>query len=128
MAVIRIKKNYIPIPFVDENDEVEFELKFSMTDESIDNLYKQAEEIEKLINDVETAADKDDKGQAKEVLRKAINALLGEGSFDLLYNHSESLIITLEYFAEIIYLLVDELKKTKMKELEKEIAEEYFNE
>lgn len=128
MAVIRIKKNYIPIPFENEDGEIEFELRFSMTDESIERLYSQAEEIDKLVNEVEEASEQDNKDSAKEVLQKAIDAILGEGSYEKLYGHSQSLIITVEYYAEIIYLLVDELKKSKMKDLEKELAEEYFNE
>lgn len=128
MAVIRIKKNYIPIPFENEDGEIEFELRFSMTDESIERLYSQAEEIDKLVDDVEAASEEDDKESAKEVLKKSVDAILGEGSYKTLYEHSQSLIITVEYYAEIIYLLVDQLKKSKMKELEKELAAEYFNE
>lgn len=128
MAVIRIKKNFIPIPFENENGEIEFELKFSMTDESIERLYSQAEEIDELVNKIEDASEQDDKESAKEVLQKAIDAILGNGSYDKLYSHSQSLIITVEYYAEIIYLLVDELKKSKMKDLEKELAAEYLDE
>lgn len=128
MAVIRIKKNYIPVPFENEDGEIEFELRFSMTDESIERLYSQAEEIDKLVDEVEAASEEDDKESAKEVLQKSVDAILGEGSYKILYEHSQSLIITVEYYAEIIYLLVDQLKKSKMKELEKELAAEYFDE
>ncbi len=124
MAVIRLKKNYIPIPFENENGEIELELRFSMTDESIERLYSEAEKINKIINEVEEAAEQDEKENAKEVLEKSIDAIFEEGSYKKLYSLSQSLIITTEYYAEIIYLLVDELKKSKMKEL----VEEYFNE
>lgn len=136
MAVIRIKKNYIPIPFVDEvvneegelEEKIKFELRFSMTDESIERLYKQAEEIDELVQEVDEVSGQDNKDGAEKVVRKAIDAILGKGSYEKLYEESQSLVITVEYYAEIIYLLIDELKKSKMKDLEKDLTEEYFNE
>lgn len=126
MAQIRIKKNYIPIPFVDENDEVKFELKFSMTDESIERLYQEYEKLEDLVNEVEKTADENDYEASKKILKHSMDAILGEGSFDKIYADCQSVIIAVEYYADIILLLTDELRKSKVAELEQEVNEEYF--
>lgn len=126
-SVIRLKKNYIAIPFVDENDETKFELRFSMTDESIDNLYAQYDKLDTLIKEVEATAGENDYKAAKKVLKHAIDGTIGEGSFDKIYNDCQSVIITTEYYAEVILIIRDELQKSKARELEKEVNEEYFN-
>lgn len=126
MAQIRIKKNYIPIPFVDENGEVKFELRFSMTDESIKRLYDEYDKLDDLIKGVEENADENDLEAGKEILKHSMDGILGEGSFDKIYKDCQSIVIAVEYYVEIIMLLADELKKSKVKDLEDEINKEYF--
>lgn len=126
MAQIRIKKNYIPIPFVDENDKVKFELKFSMTDDSIKRLYGEYDKLDDLVKEVEKTADENEYEAGKEVLKHSMDAILGEGAFQKIYDDCQSIIIAVEYYAEIILLLADELRKSKVTELEKEIDNEYF--
>lgn len=121
MAKIKLKKNYIGIPIVDENDRTVYEVKFLMTDENIQKIYEQSEDLEELIE----VAENEDYQSAKDFCEVAIDGLFGEGTFNELYQLSESLIITVEYFAEIVLIIRDELSKTKALELQDYVSEEY---
>lgn len=124
MINITSKKNFIPIPFIDEDGKEKFVLKFSMTDKSIDTLYKQADEVDELTKDVEDSAKENSREHTAFVLKKAMDAIFGKGAYNKVYAESGSVIITFEYYTELIYLLVDYLKKTKVKDLETEYLKE----
>ena len=110
MLKINIKKDYIPIPFINEKGEEEFELRFYKTDENIQRLMDYNDELD----EIKKAEDGEEEeatslAEQKERDQKTIDATLGEGSFEKMYSLSESLMNVRAYYMEICIGLLNEL-------------------
>lgn len=108
MLKINIKKDYIPIPFINDNGEEEFELRFYKTDENIQRIMDYNDELEERKKE----EDEDEEPSLEEQKardKKTIDATLGEGSFDKMYSLSDSLMNVREYYVEICIGLLKEL-------------------
>lgn len=104
MIKININKAYIPIPFMDDNGETVFELRFYKTDEN----------IEKIMNfDTDLLADDEKKLEnmedQREFIKDIVDTTLGEGAFDKMYDLDGSLYNVVGYFEAIVEGIVKEL-------------------
>ena len=82
-------------------------LEFDMSDENIKKLFNSEHDIMKMIDEV----DKNDFDAQKKAIKEIIDALLGDGSFDKLYDLSPSIFIVVEYFMQIAQGLKEEINK-----------------
>src|SRR5690606_24378151 len=102
MAIkIQTEKPVIPI----EIGELTFE--FELTDENIHRLYQSENEFAKKRREVEG----DDLEAAKAMLKESFDFLLGEGTFEKIYELSPSVIILTKYFYSIVDGLYEEIRK-----------------
>jgi len=104
---IRIQKNYIPIEFEDDKGEVVLELRFDKSDEAIDRLYKQDEIIKELMETVDES--NNEMEETKNFVRQCFDGVLGEGSFNKVYEINPSCLIILQYFIQSIVMIREEL-------------------
>lgn len=104
MIKININKAYIPIPFVDENGEQVFELKFYKTDENIEKIMEFDSEV--LEQDEKNLTSMEDQ---RAFIEDIVDATLGEGSFKKMYELDGSLYNVVSYFEAIIDGIVKEL-------------------
>lgn len=101
MIKIQTKTHIIPIEIGD------VKLEFDMSDENIKRLFDSENEIMKKISEV----DSNDFDAQKKAIKEIIDAMLGDGSFDKLYNLSPSVFIVVEYFMQIAQGLKEEINK-----------------
>lgn len=117
MAIkIQTKTPTIPIEIGD------LTLEFDMTDENIDRLIKGQQETQKELKDIKT----DDVDSMKEVMKKAIDFILGDGAFEKIYNISPSVIIVADYYWSIIEGLQEEITK-KAGNTQQDKVQKYLN-
>lgn len=102
MAIkIQTKKTGIPVIIGD------LELVFEATDESVATFLKNAKKVERELDEIKS----DSPETAKVVLKKAFDTILGEGTFDKVYEITPSVFIMTDYFIQIVEGLVDEFNK-----------------
>lgn len=109
--VIKIRQNYIPVLFEDDNGELKHELRFYKTDDNIERLTKIGPTIEKLQKDIQKNEENGNVTlkQAKKLLKESMNGIFGEGSFEKLYKINPSVFIVVEYYILAIGAVVEEL-------------------
>lgn len=98
---IQTKTHVIPIEVGD------IKLSFDMSDENLDKLFDSEHEIMNTLSKV----DKNDFEAQKKAIKKIIDEMLGEGSFDKLYDLTPSVFIVVEYFMQIAQGLKEEINK-----------------
>lgn len=102
MAIkIQTKTHVIPIEVGD------IKLNFDMSDENLNKLFDSEHEIMNTLSEV----DKNDFEAQKKAIKKIIDEMLGEGSFDKLYDLTPSVFIVVEYFMQIAQGLKEEINK-----------------
>ena len=102
MAIkIQTKTHVIPIEVGD------VKLAFDMSDENLKKLYDADLDIRRKINEV----DENDFEAQKKAISEIVDAMLGDGSFDKLYELSPSIFIVVEYFIQISQGLKEEVNK-----------------
>ena len=114
MAKLKILKPVFTVELTNENDEVVDVIKIDKTDKSIEEIYnvsvKLGEEAKKLDN-LETF------DEIVDVIKRNVDSLLGEGSFEKINNLTGSVAYTLDYFVVIANMLVDDLKEANTEKL-----------
>lgn len=102
MAIkIQTKTHVIPIEIGD------VKLEFDMSDENLQKLFDTEHDVMKKIDEV----DKNDFEAQKKAISEIVDAMLGDGSFDKLYELSPSIFIVVEYFMQIAQGLKEEVNK-----------------
>lgn len=122
MAIkIQTKKTEIPI----EIGELKF--AFDVSDESIQNFREEALRIQKEFHEIGPDVD-DEKAleQAKAVLKKGFDMMLGEGAFEKIYKLSPSVVICAQYFSQLVQGIEVELQNMGFSESQQEIAQKYI--
>lgn len=97
---IQTQKPEIPVEIGD------LKFAFEITDEAIENYHKNVAKI----TDSLTKVKDDDVEGAKDILRKAYELFLGEGSFDAVYEITPSVVICMQYLYQIAEGIDKELK------------------
>lgn len=121
MSIIKIQLETPAIPV--EIGKLKFE--FNTSDESIqafrDNAYVIKDEIEKV-----GTADGDEFEEAKEILRKGFDLILGEGAFDKIYKQTPSIMSVAKYFVQLSQSISQELNKMGLSETQQQKARKYI--
>lgn len=118
MKPIQLKKTVIDIPFMDEKGKEALVLHFDQSDEKIKRLYDSFDEIQSIAKKLEKE-ESDNFEEIKDFLKKAIDSIFGEGSFDQLYAISPSIQIVAVYFAQMAIGIKEELEQEDIKSIEK---------
>lgn len=105
----------------------ELKFTFDVSDESIKNFREEALRIQKEFHEIGPDVD-DEKAleQAKAVLKKGFDMMLGEGAFEKIYELSPSVMICAQYFAQIVQGIEVELQNMGFSESQQEIAQKYI--
>lgn len=122
MAIkIQTRKAEIPV----EIGELKF--TFDVSDESIKSFREEALRIQKEFHEIGHDVD-DEKAleQAKNVLKHGFDMMLGEGSFEKIYELSPSVMICAQYFAQLVQGIEVELQNMGFSESQQEIANQYI--
>lgn len=119
--VIQTEQPVIPI----ELGKLSFE--FNVSDESVKEFRKNASQIQKELESLKVSNDDDQAlEQAKDVLRRGFEVMLGDGSFDAIYKQTPSVILVMKYFSQIGEGIAEELNKMGFTESQQEKAKKYL--
>lgn len=118
MKPIQLKKTVIDIPFMDEKGKEALVLHFDQSDENIKRLYDSFDEIQSISKKLQEE-ESEDFEEIKCFLKKAIDSIFGESSFDKLYAISPSVQIVAVYFAQMAIGIKEELEQEDIKSIEK---------
>lgn len=122
MKTILIQTNKIEIPFNDKDGKTVLTLYFDKSDKNIQRFYDQYEEIQKLSAEMtENNVD-----EAKDYLKQVFDAILGEGSFDKVYDINPSIIVVAAYLLQIVEGIYQELQSTSG--AGQDVLKKYLNE
>ena len=106
---IYIKKAVIEIPLVDESGKTVHTIKFNKTDNNIERVESMRNQVLKDINALtEKSEDELTLDEVKKAIRNMIDGLIGEGTFNKLYELSPALDIVVYYFVEICKIIGQE--------------------
>lgn len=108
MAQIKLKKNYINLDLVDENNNVVEVIKFNKTDENIDKFWNKYKDVSPIEAD---EIEKQGLEGAKNYLKEIMDDLFEEGTFDRLYKINPSILILSAYFVEFTIAIRNELEE-----------------
>lgn len=119
MRAIKLVTNTIDIPFEDEKGKVLFTLHFDRTDENKKRLMKSFEDLDEKMNEL-TAKNEDDVtiDEGVAFLKETADKLLGEGSFDKMYEVNPSFEIVAKYLYLIMVGIKEEFEEEDLKAVE----------
>lgn len=123
MKTIKLKSKNIVIPFQDEEGNVLLELSFKRDDKILVGIIESIEDVTRGFQEYEDSEEFDYKA-AKKRVEEAIDAWLGEGTFNKLYDLQPSLTQVVDLATQIVEILGEELANV-VREKEKAI-EKYF--
>lgn len=109
MKPIKLRKNQIHIPFVDDDDNVVAEFWVDKSDEGIEKLNKMLDEVNRLAG----KTSEDNLDEMKAFIKKCVDAILGEGAFDTLYTFNPSLEIVALYFVQVAMGIQNEMRQER---------------
>jgi|SRR5690606_6915332 len=104
-------------------------LKFSfeVTDESVLEFRKKAVEIQKELEELKVDENKQEDLEAcKDVLRRGFDLLLGDGAFEKIYELTPSVVILMDYLAQLADGINEELRNMGATAVLKRRAEKYI--
>lgn len=122
MAIkIQTKKSEIPVEIGDEK------FAFDVSDESIKNFREEALKVQKEFHSIGADADEEKAlEEAKKVLKRGFEVMLGEGAFEKIYAISPSVMICMQYFVQLAEGIERELQNMGMSESQAELAKKYL--
>lgn len=116
MKAINLVKTTIDIPFLDKEGNEALKLSFDRSDENIERLYSSLEELKERAATIDPT--EGDITESKQFIKDTMDSMLGEGSFDKVYQLSPSLSIIGLYFYQIAVGIKEELESQKIEALE----------
>lgn len=126
MKPIKLKKNQIEIPFVDEEGKTLLTLHFDKTDKNIERFFKAKDDV--LNADI---TEKEDYADSIELVKRSYTAILGEGTFEQVYEINPSMTICLSYLLDIadgiLENLMQDMRTDKINKYLKGTPESVFN-
>lgn len=119
--IIQTEKPVIPIHLGD------LDFEFNVSDESVKKFRRDAARIQTELEAL-NVSDDDEQAleQAKDVLRRGFELMLGNGAFDAVYKLSPSVVIVMKYLAQIGEGIAVELEKMGFAESQQEKAQKYL--
>lgn len=118
MKPIQLRKNQIHVPFIDEDNNVVAEFWVDKTDKGLQKLDEALAEVNKLANQT----NEENLEEMKVFMTKCVDAILGDGAFDKLYEFNPSIEIVALYFVQVALGVQEEMRK----EREVAVANEYL--
>lgn len=101
--------------------------EFNVSDESVKDFRKNALKTQKELESLSISNDDEQSlEQAKDVLRRGFDLMLGEGAFDQIYKQTPSVVIVMKYLAQIGEGIAEELNKMGFTESQQEKAKKYL--
>lgn len=122
MAItIQTQKPEIPVEIGD------LEFSFDVSDESIKKFREEAIKVQKELENL-AISDNEDKAleQAKEVLKRGFEVMLGKDSFEKIYEISPSVIVCMDYFIQLAGGIEEELRNMGFSKSQQELAKKYI--
>lgn len=105
------------------------DLKFSfdVSDESIKKFREEAIKVQKELENL-AISDNEDKAleQAKEVLKRGFEVMLGKDSFEKIYEISPSVIVCMDYFIQLAGGIEEELRNMGFSQSQQDLAKKYI--
>ncbi|MGF1918795.1 hypothetical protein [Enterococcus faecalis] len=117
MKPIQLRKNTIDIPFINVDGTEAFTLHFEKTDENIKRIQNTEKELKILAKEIE-GKEEADLEDAKGFLKKTIDSILGDGSFQQLYDANPFVATVTVYFYQIALGIKEELEKEDLQAAE----------
>ncbi|MEK0285916.1 hypothetical protein [Caldifermentibacillus hisashii] len=122
MAIkIQTQKPEIPVEIGD------LKFSFDVSDESIKKFREEAIKVQKELENL-AISDNEDKAleQAKEVLKRGFEVMLGKDSFEKIYEISPSVIVCMDYFIQLAGGIEEELRNMGFSKSQQELAKKYI--
>lgn len=122
MAIkIQTQKPEIPVEIGD------LKFSFDVTDESIKKFREEAIKVQKELENL-AISDNEDKAleQAKEVLKRGFEVMLGKDSFEKIYEISPSVIVCMDYFIQLAGGIEEELRNMGFSQSQQDLAKKYI--
>lgn len=122
MAIkIQTQDTFIPV----EIGEVE--LRFDLSDESINNFRKKALKTQKELEEI-NIKDDDEKvlDQCRDILNRGFTMMFDENAFQKVYDISPSVVIMMDYFKQITEGISEELEERGLTESAQSKANKYL--
>ncbi|WP_152657608.1 DUF6673 family protein [Oceanobacillus sp. CFH 90083] len=121
MAIkIQTEKPVIPIEF----GGLKFE--FPVDDEAIKKFREQIPKLKEELEDLALDQNEENQELTKEALRKGYDVVLGEGSFDKVYQETPSIVYCMHYYSQLAEGLENELKERGFSDSAQEKAQKYL--
>lgn len=118
MKAIQLVTNTIEIPF-EKDGEVLFTLYFDRTDENKKRLQKSFKELEEKMKEIEKKGeDNTTLDEGVSFVKDVANKLLGEGSFEKMYEVNPSFEIVAKYLYLIMIGIKEEFEEEDLKAVE----------
>lgn len=118
MKPIQLQKTTIDIPFVDVDGKTQLVIEFDRSDENIKRLYDSFEELEQAKNDLSVSENEDIFEDTRAFVKKTMDPIFSEGTFDKVYALSPSVLIVVVYFYQMAMALKEELEMDDFKNFE----------
>lgn len=118
MKPIQLQKTTIDIPFVDADGKTQLIIEFDRSDDNIKRLYDSFDELEKAKNDLAVTENEDIFEDTRAYVKKTMDPIFGEGTFDKVYALSPSVLIVVVYFYQMAMALKEELEMDDFKNFE----------
>lgn len=117
---IQTKKPEIPIEIGD------LRFVFDVSDKSIKQFRNNALEVQKEFHSITIEDDEKAIEQAKAVLKRGFEMILGDGAFEKIYDLSPSVMIAMQYFVQLAEGIEQELRNMGFSETQQETAKKYL--
>src|SRR5690554_623135 len=100
---------------------------FNVTDESSLEFRKNGLQIQKELENLQIDEEnEDDIKVVKDILKRGFDLMLGEGAFEQLYELTPSVVLLMDYFAQLSAGIAGELEKMGAPDVLKRRAERYI--
>lgn len=87
----------------------ELEFTFETSDQSVKKFRQNAIDIQKELNEIKIDDEENWLETSKDVLRRGYDLLLGDGAFEKVYEVTPSVMVTMQYFTQVVEGLTNEL-------------------
>lgn len=118
MKVIQLKKNVIDVPFQNEDGNIVLTLQFDRSDAHVKEFYALFEGLEKKIKRLEKNQEEPSWDEAEVTIKEMSDGMLGQGSYDKMYELNPSVAIVAGYLYIIAIGIKEELEAEDLKAVE----------
>ena len=101
MKAIKLVTTKIEIPFLDKDGKEALKLHFDRSGENVERLYTNFESLKERAEEHQNS-NEESLASMREFLKDTTDSMLGEGSFDLIYDLTPSLNIIAVYLYQIV--------------------------